>query len=318
MHYWESAHGNYAIFDSIAKAETVLNRKGYSNIWVSVSGGSDSDIMIDICSRLHANVQYVFFDTGIEYAATIKHLDFLEQKYGIIIHREDALVPVPLGCKRFGQPFLSKQVSEFIERLQKHNFHWEDEPLNVLLKKYPKCKAALRWWCNDFGTNSKFNIDYNKCLKEFIISNPPSFPISNNCCNGAKKNVAASFIKRHDVDLMLIGVRKAEGGARSSAYKNCFSEITHYGCSQFRPIFWYTAKDKIKYERLYDISHSQCYSTYGLDRTGCCGCPFGKNFEYELEMVKQNEPKLYKAVSNIFSKSYEYTRQYYQFKKGDE
>lgn len=49
-------------------------------------------------------------------------------------------------------------------------------------------------------------------------------------------------------------------------------------------------------------------------RTGCAGCPFGKRFEYELEVMKKYEPMLYRAVVNIFGNSYDYTRKYYEFK----
>ena len=40
------------------------------------------------------------------------------------------------------------QVSEWIERLQRHNFQWEDKSFDELYKEYPKCKVALQWWCN--------------------------------------------------------------------------------------------------------------------------------------------------------------------------
>ena len=33
----------------------------------------------------------------------------------------------------------------------------------------------------------------------------------------------------------------------------------------------------------------------------------------ELEVIKEHEPNLYKAVCNVFKDSYEYTRQYRQF-----
>lgn len=39
------------------------------------------------------------------------------------------------------------------------------------------------------------------------------------------------------------------------------------------------------------------------------------NFEQELDIIKEYEPKLYKAVCNIFTKSYEYRRAYEKFKK---
>ena len=54
---------------------------------------------------------------------------------------------------------------------------------------------------------------------------------------------------------------------------------------------------------------------YGLSRTGCAGCPFGRDFEFELEVIKHYEPKLYKAVNYIFGDSYEYTRKYREFRK---
>ena len=126
----------------------------YPKIMVSVSGGADSDIVIDMIERIGyplSQVNYVFFDTGLEFKATKDHLQFLEQKYGISITRMRVPVPVPLGCKKYGLPFLSKQVSEWINRLQRHNFKWEDKPFEELMDEYPRCKAALRWWCNEWG-----------------------------------------------------------------------------------------------------------------------------------------------------------------------
>ena len=220
-------------------------------------------------------------------------------------------------CRRKFKPFLSKQVSEWIERLQRHNFGWEDEPFEALYKKYPRCKAALRWWCNDFarsgkGKESSFNIAYNRFLKEFMIENPPTFRISNKCCHYAKKMSAGRFRENGNFDLNMYGVRKAEGGARRTAYKSCFSQGKG-NCDEFRPIFWYVSDTKAVYEKYYHIEHSRCYREYGLKRTGCAGCPFGKNFEEELVAMWQYEPRLLVAVNSIFRDTYEYTRAYRKF-----
>lgn len=94
------AQDNHVIFESFLKANKILNNSGYQNIAVSVSGGADSDIMIDICEKVEAKVRYVFFNTGIEYQATLEHLDWLENKYGIVIERVNAPVPVPLGVNK--------------------------------------------------------------------------------------------------------------------------------------------------------------------------------------------------------------------------
>lgn len=304
------------VMDSFVITNSKINNPCYRNISASISGGADSDIVLDILTKLDTNnkVKYVWFDTGLEYQATKDHLEHLEQKYNIKICREKAIKPIPLSCRQYGQPFLSKQVSEYIQRLQKHNFLWEDKPLNELLKEYSNCKVALKWWCNEWGEKSKFNISYNKWLKEFMIANPPEFYISNKCCHYAKKSVIKKFIKGNDIDLNIFGVRKAEGGARATAYKNCFS-ANEDSADEFRPIFWYKNEDKEVYEKTFNITHSKCYTDYDLVRTGCAGCPFGKDFEIELEVIKEHEPKLYKAVNKIFGDSYEYTRKYREFVK---
>ena len=151
----KNAPDDKTIMDSIVITHSKLQR--YDKIFCSISGGSDSDILIDLIEKCENenNITYAFFDTGLEFKATKEHLDDLEEKYGIQIERIKAIKSIPLCCREYGQPFLSKQVSEWISRLQRHNFQWEDEPIDILIKKYPECKAALRWGCNDFERRNK-------------------------------------------------------------------------------------------------------------------------------------------------------------------
>lgn len=307
---------NQIIGDNLIRAWSKINSPKYEKIVCSISGGSDSDDMLDIiwkCDK-DSKVEYVWFDTGLEYQATKEHLKKLEEKYGIEIKPYKAIKPIPSSCKEIGEPFISKYVSEMIRRLQKHNFHWEDKSFDELYQSYPNCKIALNWWCNNSGDKSRFNILRNKWLKEFMVNNPPDFKISNKCCDYAKKNVAHKILIENGYELNIVGVRKAEGGIRSSNYKNCFDD-NESECDNYRPLFWYKDSDKEDYENHYNIYHSKCYTEYGLKRTGCAGCPFGRDFEFELEVIQKYEPKLYKAVNHIFGKSYEYTRQYREFYK---
>ena len=119
-----------------------------------------------------------------------------------------------------------------------------------------------------------------------MVANPPQFKISNKCCHYAKKLVAKRFKRQESFDLNIYGVRKAEGGARKSAYKTCFSS-NEEGGDEYRPIFWYLSDTKKIYETHYNIQNSRCYGEYGLKRTGCAGCPYSKNFEDELEAMRQ-------------------------------
>ena len=311
----EYVKDNEAITKAFLKANLVINQ--YQHPYCSISGGKDSDIMLDIIYRVDHNkkVKYVFFDTGIEYKATKEHLDYLENKYNITIERLKAIKPIPTSCKEYGQPFISKRVSDMMARLQRHNFQWEDDTFENLLKKYPRCKAALRWWCCHWDNNeSHFNVTQNKYLKEFIMSNPPEFNISCKCCDYAKKNVGKHYAKYNDNDLCITGIRKAEGGARRDAYKSCFDDNKALGdISYYRPLFWFTNDDITLYSKIFNIKHSDCYEVYGLKRTGCVGCPYNRKLTDELNIIQTYEPQLGVAINNIFKDSYKYTCQYKEF-----
>lgn len=296
--------------------------KHHDKIIASISGGSDSDILMDVLTRLDPDgekTHFVYFNTGMEYDATKRHLKDLEAKYGRSIEWIPPVLPIPTCCRQYGVPFWSKRVSDYIYRLQRHSFQWEDEPFDVLIKKYPRCRVAIRWWCNDWpkrdnGSESSFNIAYIPFLKEYMVQNPPRFSISAKCCEKAKKEPAAKYQAEQDFDLICNGVRKAEKGARSEAYSSCFTQAST-GPDHYRPLFWLSDKDKQDYKTDRQLKNSDCYEVWGMSRTGCPGCPYGKDFEQELELMQKYEPKFYKACLNIFGASYEYTREYLKFRE---
>lgn len=300
------------IHKSICKTQRVLNN--YSDVTVSVSGGSDSDIMLaiidlvkhDITPKIH----YMYFDTGLEYDATKEHIKYLSDKYKIEIETFKPKTPIPTAVKRHGVPFISKRISNYISRLQKHGFDWSADNFETLYKKYPKCKAALRWFTNEFGGGSRFNIAYTKGLREYLLTNPPKFNISDMCCTCAKKKTAAAAMQKYNTELSIQGLRKAEGGARNTL-TNCWNKDD----AVFYPLLWYRNSEKTIIEQSLNVVHSRCYSEYGLKRTGCAGCPFGQDYIKELEIIKEYEPKLYNACINIFGISYEYTNNFKKFRQ---
>ena len=199
---------NLAIVESELKAKKILARPQYRNIMCSISGGSDSDIILDLCERFrppNKNIHYVFFDTGLEYQATKDHLDYLENKYNIKIERVRPKKTLPVAVKEYGQPFIHKNVSKYIERLQQYNFDFTNISYDEMLRKgIPKSYCA--WWCkNDKIRN--FRVTGIKHLKEFLILNPPKFKISAKCCDYTKKKPAKDYIKNNDIDLRIVGVR---------------------------------------------------------------------------------------------------------------
>ena len=210
-----------------------------------LGGGGDSDIVVDMFERIGytpGQVIYVWFDTGLEYDATKRHLRFLEEKYGIHIERHKAKKAVPTSCREYGQPFLSKRVSMYIERLQRHGFQWEDGSLEDLSAKYHNCVSALKWWCNAWGEKSRFNIEQAYGLKEFMMQNHPP-KLSDKCCEYAKKNVGYEIEKVLQPELIVTGVRRAEGGVRATQYSSCYTPAGKHA-AQFRPVFYFTDDDK--------------------------------------------------------------------------
>lgn len=204
------------LYDSLTKTRSVLEQ--YQNVLVSVSGGADSDDMVDVVEHLKTERQritYVWFDTGIEMAATKRHLADLQEKYKIEIKHEKGAMPVAGAVKSVGYPFYSKNFSESIYRLQRHGFEWEDEPFDVLLKKYPNCRAALRWWCNNYkdGPHRPLQTEIGSArgMKEFMVKNPPNFLISKRCCDEAKKKPLTWLGEsiRQTYSLRACGVQKA-------------------------------------------------------------------------------------------------------------
>lgn len=170
----EESPDNFIIRDALARCYEVV--EDHKKIECSISGGADSDVMLDMlvrCGGKH-KTDFYFFDTGLEYRATHDHLDYLEEKYGINIQRVHTKKSIPTCIKEYGAPFWSKFASEMIYRLQKHDFRWEDKPFDELYKQYPKCKTALEWWCNvSTGNTTQYIIARAPYLKEFMIAHPP-------------------------------------------------------------------------------------------------------------------------------------------------
>ena len=82
----------------------------------SYSGGSDSDILIDVIERARKMlelppVQYVFFNTGLEMKATRDHVRATAEKYGVEIVEKRPKVNIVQAARRYGIPFVSKIIS---------------------------------------------------------------------------------------------------------------------------------------------------------------------------------------------------------------
>lgn len=161
----------FVIEDTLAKMKSVMEDFKDKKIRVAYSGGADSDIVMHLLRNNGYDVIGVFYDTGIEYKATKDHVqDMISQ--GFRIETIQAFRPVPTSNRVFGHPFINKRVSDYLQRLQSNGFDFQTDgklSFDEAYAKFPHSKASLRWFFNEFGDGSRFNIAYNKYLREFLV-----------------------------------------------------------------------------------------------------------------------------------------------------
>lgn len=310
----------------------------HPNAICSYSGGADSDIMIDLIENARKivpslpPVKYVFFNTGLEMKATKDHVKETAEKYGVEIIEARPKVNIVQAVRTHGVPFVSKIMSEGLSEWQKKGV-----PLSIadeyeqaedkhakrqeLRERYPKCESVINFLCccnrdGDPRPNIQLVINSSKYMRDFIAEYPPDFPISAKCCDYCKKQLAHSVQK--DYELIITGERRDEGGMRSVPRKDntalCFTE-TASGQYRLRPLYYVTDKDKAWYKEAFGVRYSDAYEVYGLERTGCCGCPISYRAVDDLEKIRSYEPNVVKAAWNVFGRSYEYRRLYNEYKR---
>lgn len=334
---------SYADLPSPAKFQAIMGiimtrLTQHPNAICSISGGSDSDILLDIIERSRRmvslpEVKYCFFNTGLEMAATKRHIKELEEKYSVIITEHRPKKNIVIATREHGQPFVSKIVSTAMECVQRKGlpFSIKEEYDNAedkaakrqeLRERYPKSEVGINFLCgcNSAGEprpNIQLVINSSPYMYEYMVANPPQFKISARCCDYCKKQVAHRVQKGYD--MVITGERRDEGGMRSvprSENANgtmCFYEQSG-GQFRFRPLYYVSDADKAWYKEHYGIRYSDAYEVYGLKRTGCCGCAISARAVEDLEKIRPFEPNVVKAAWAIFGDSYRYRQGYNEFK----
>lgn len=333
---------DYADYDPPEKFEAITGiimtrLRQHPNAICSYSGGADNDIMIHLIENARKMVslppvKYVFFNTGLEMKATKDHVKATAKKYGVEIIEARPKVNIVQAVRKYGVPFVSKIMSAGLSEWQKKGV-----PLSIadeyeqaedkhakrqeLRERYPKCESVINFLCccnrdGDPRPNIQLVINSSKYMRDFIGEYPPDFPISAKCCDYCKKQVAHNIQK--DYELIITGERRDEGGMRSVPRKDntalCFTE-TSSGQYRLRPLYYVSDKDKAWYKETYGVKYSDAYEVYGLERTGCCGCPISYRAVADLEMIRPYEPNVVKAAWNVFGRSYEYRRLYNEYKR---
>lgn len=255
---------------------------------VSVSGGSDSDIIVHIIAtyfrKFLPKIHFVFVNTGLEYDATKRHLDYLENHYDIHIDRIRGMCVVT-AVHRYGLPILSKSFSETVGEAQAGK-EWAIRRINITKKE-----------SNRFALSEP-----QKRLACYLLISDTK--VSDMCCKKSKKKPFFEYLKANLGDLNVTGERQAEGGQRVGSHKSCFEQAKTHKWDKYMPLWFWNNETKKYYKEAEGIRYSDCYEVWGMKRTGCVGCPFNSRVGEDLKIIKQYEPLRYKACMNLFGESY--------------
>lgn len=262
------------------------------NVYVSRSGGKDSDVLGDIVKKMYPNVPQVFINTGLEWDSVRKHgMDIADD----VLYPKMNFVEV---IKKYGYPIMSKEVSQKVQDARSN-------PFGVCAKRFTDCEH-----------NRKYP-QYSMERYAWLLDAP--FKISNKCCDIMKKNPSKDYEKQTD--------RKPFIGTMAEESKLRRTKWLRVGCNSFeskRPTsnplsFWlesnilqYIKENNLEIADVYgDIVYEQDgfiyydslfggnLTTTGVKRTGCVFCLYGITQDKgKFLKLKELEPKKYEFVIN--------------------
>ena len=262
------------------------------DVYVSRSGGKDSDVLGHIVKEMYPNVPHVFIDTGLEWESVQIHGRKVADS---IIRPKLNFIQV---VQRYGYPVMSKEVAQRVSEAR-------NNPNGEIIKRFGDCEH-----------NRKYP-QYSMENYAWLLDAP--FKISHMCCNVNKKNTAKEYEK-------LTG-RKAIVATMASESRLRKTRWLREGCNAFdlkRPVsapmsFW-TEQDVLQYILKYDVKIADVYGEIvtefdeypipgatdcvnlhltGASRTGCVWCMFGISQDKDRFIrLKEREPKRYDFIMN--------------------
>ncbi|WP_196229175.1 phosphoadenosine phosphosulfate reductase family protein [Butyrivibrio fibrisolvens] len=278
---------------------------GKDNCFISLSGGKDSTVLLDIVRKDFPDMEAVFINTGLEYPSV---RSFAQSIKNVKTIRPDITFRDVLA--RYGYPVISKEIAQCIDEARRADrtgkYQYRIDKLSGTLK-------------DKNGNLSAFN-----CAKyKFLLDAP--FRISSQCCTQIKKNPSKQY------ELLtgkkpIIGTLAEESRLRRTDWLNngCNAFTKHRPSS--KPLSFWTEQDILQYIKQNNLEIASAYGdivvddpdsingqmnlfdltgdtsgcrlkTTGCSRTGCIFCLFGITQDRDRFIrLKNSEPKLYDFV----------------------
>lgn len=247
------------------------------NVYVSISGGKDSQVLAHIVKQIYPDVPCVFVNTGLEWDCVRQKGEELSDE---ILRPKMNFLQV---ITKYGYPVISKEVSK---KISEH-------------RSKPDGYTKMRF---EEGGYTKA---YSMSRYKWLLDAP--FRISAKCCDVMKKKPAKQLEKETGWK-PFIGTMAQESRLRRSNW-------IRYGCNAFeskrptsQPLSFWTEQDILLYINKYDLQIAEVYGDLlkdeqqtlvlsGQQRTGCVFCMFGISQDNEKFLkLKEIEPLKYDYV----------------------
>lgn len=245
--------------------ESKINPERY---FLSYSGGKDSHF-------LYWFIKEYLKDDRIEIVGVNTSFEIPEIRERIMRNSDTVLHPIMNRWEikgKYGIPCYSKQQDEYIYRYQNGS------------RSQNTMKAVM-------GKNPMFSL--NKNARERLLSGN-IHKISNKCCLYNKEKPMTEYARKTGKK-PIIGIRQSESKTRKAKYTSCLQKS-----GSFTPIYDFSDLLIDSVYEAYEIEIPKCYAY--VARTGCAGCPYGRNCEKELALLPDLQRR---ATIEYFKESYD-------------
>jgi 3'-phosphoadenosine 5'-phosphosulfate sulfotransferase (PAPS reductase)/FAD synthetase len=244
-------------------------------IYISDSGGQDSDVLRHLTLSLYPNTPIVHFHSGTEAPEVYDHLKNLD----LPIHYERARKNFRDVIETYGYPVISKTTAKKIFELR----HTES----------PRTKRRILYGIEREGRAAVRDPSKLPEKWKFLLDAP--FAISHYCCNVLRKEPAMRY---HDATgrVPMVGILAEESNMRKMEYINHGCLLYHLKIPMAKPLSFWTSADIKAYHELYGLGRAKIYDL-GWTRTGCMGCGFGCMHDgspNRFQRMKNTHPTLWK------------------------
>jgi 3'-phosphoadenosine 5'-phosphosulfate sulfotransferase (PAPS reductase)/FAD synthetase len=250
-------------------------------VTVSISGGKDSAVLLDLARRCYTDIEAVYVNTGLDFpevrrfAADTPNVTVLQPKM-----RFDEVV------REYGWCYPSKDVALSVYYARKGS-RWAIDRFNGV---------------NADGTTSNWRKSHYVKWK-YLVDSP--FKISHMCC-GIMKEAPLEAYEKQSGKHPMVGTMAVESERRRQAWLQT-------GCNNFKtkhpvgkPLSFWTNQDVLRYIRDFKIPIASVYgeivedskgqlSTTGEQRTSCVFCPVGCHRDKinRFQRMAVSHPKLH-------------------------